>query len=193
MRTFIAIELEHAIKRPLIRLLREELPRSRDVRWCAENQLHLTLKFLGEVSDTLLPKVCGAAAEASAEVEPFSLRISGLGCFPGPRNPRVMWCGVEDPTGGCRKWVERADPLLEELNFKRETRAFTPHITLGRSRNSSGARVIQEALEDVEPPETDEMLVQQVIVFESRLLPGGAQYKPLATVPLGVEARGRTR
>lgn len=187
MRTFIAIELEPALRRPLLRLLAEELPRSRDVRWCTENQLHLTLKFLGEVSDAVLPKVCDAAATAGGQVEPFPIRIRGLGCFPGPRNPRVLWCGVEDSTGGCRRWVELADPLLEELGFKRETRAFTPHITLGRSRNTGGTRVLTEALESAPAPDTDEMQVSQVIVFESRLLPAGAQYKPLATIPLGAQ------
>ncbi len=184
MRTFVAIELEPLLRRPLVKLLRT-LPDSEGVKWCTEHQLHVTLKFLGEVTDRQIAKVCDAVAAASAEVEPFPLRIRGLGCFPGPSNPRVLWCGVEDPTGSCRRWVELADPLLAEMNFKPETRAFTPHITLGRSRSTAGARVIQEVLESVAPPDTDEMQVGQVIVFESRLLPGGAQYKAMATVPLG--------
>lgn len=185
MRTFIAIELDPRLKRPLLRLLRSELPRSREVRWVTENQLHLTLKFLGEVRDDQLSAVCQAAEQACAAVTPFPLRISGLGVFPAPRNPRVLWCGVVDPTQSCRAWVEAADPRLADLNFKPETRAFTPHITLGRSKSSVGAEVLREALETVSLPETEEMTVDRVIVFESILRPSGAVYKPLATLPLG--------
>lgn len=185
MRTFIAIELDAALRRPLLKLLREELPQTRDVRWATEQQLHVTLKFLGEISDAQLPRVCEAVQTASTQVPPFPLSISGLGCFPGQRNPRVLWCGVEDPTGGCQRWVELADPLFADLGFKPETRAFTPHITLGRSRSTAGGQVIREVLDTVPPPQTDQMQVERVVIFESRLLPTGAQYKPLATVPLG--------
>lgn len=185
MRTFIAIELEEAQRRPLLKLLREVFPADRDVRWCSEHQLHITLKFLGEVGDAQIAKVCDAAAAASAQIEPFAIRVRGLGCFPGPRNPRVLWCGVDDPAGGCRRWVELADPLFTALGFPPEGRAFTPHITLGRSRSTAGGRVFQRVLETAPPPDTATLEVQRVVVFESRLLPGGAQYKPLATVPLG--------
>ncbi|MCK4341689.1 MAG: RNA 2',3'-cyclic phosphodiesterase [Phycisphaerae bacterium] len=184
MRTFIAIELEPALRGPLLKLLRG-LPPAEGVRWVTERQLHLTLKFLGEVRDAQLSQVCDAVVAAGSQVEPFSLRIKGLGVFPAPRNPRVLWCGVEDPTKGCRRWVEAADPLLAKLNFKPETRAYTPHITLGRSRSSAGARVLREVLETAPPLETEQMQVERVVVIESRLLPTGAQYKPLATVSLG--------
>lgn len=185
MRTFIAIELSPEVKRPLVRLLRDGLPRAKDVRWVTEQQLHLTLKFLGDISDDQLARVCQVAQEASRTVVPFSLQIHGLGVFPAPRNPRVLWCGVNDPESGCRRWVEAADPLLTELNIKPETRAYTPHITLGRSRSTIGANALRDVLESTELPTTDEMLVEQITVFESQLRPGGAVYKPLATIPLG--------
>ena len=185
MRTFIAIELTPALRRPLVKLLREGLPRTREIRWCTENQLHVTLKFLGDVTNAQLATVCDVAKTASRDVQPFEMRIAGLGCFPGPRNPRVLWCGVEDPSSGCRRWVELADPLLQALGFKPETRAFTPHITLGRSRSSAGGSVMQEVLETAPPPKTDTMLVEKVVVFESRLLPSGAQYRPVTTLSLG--------
>jgi len=185
VRTFIAIELEPALRRPLLALLREVFPRHRDVRWCSENQLHVTLKFLGEIREDQLPQVCDAATAASAQVPPFSMRIKGLGCFPNPHSARVLWCGVEDLTQSCRRWVELADPLFAQLGFPPENRAFTPHITLGRSRAPGGGRVLSEMLETAPPPETESMTVRQVVVFESRLLPTGAQYTPRATLPLG--------
>ena len=97
MRCFVAIELAPALHRPLVRLLREQLPRTREVRWCSEQQLHVTLKFLGDVLDEQVPAVCDAVAAASEFIKPFTLRLTDLGCFPSPRNPRVFWCGVDDP------------------------------------------------------------------------------------------------
>ncbi len=185
MRTFIAIELTPALRRPLLKLLQEVFPRHRDVRWCSENQLHVTLKFLGEVRPEQLPQVCEAARTASAQVQPFVLRIKGLGGFPNPRSPRVLWCGVEDPTGSCRRWVELAEPLFDELGFPPEGRAFTPHITLGRSRGPGGNGILRDILATAPPLETEPMTVERVVVFESHLLPTGARYNPLATLALG--------
>lgn len=166
-----------------MRLL-QGMPRATGVRWCNDRQLHITLKFLGDVSDTQLPDVCKVVEDACAQVAPFNIRVRGLGVFPAPQNPRVLWCGVEDPTASCRRWVELADPGFTALRFKREARAFTPHITLGRSRSTPGAQVLRRVLDETKAPETAEMEVHQVLVFESHLRPGGAHYEPLATVPL---------
>ncbi len=185
MRCFVAVELDRALRTPLVGLLRERLPRTRDVRWCTEQQLHVTLKFLGEVRDGQLPAVCDAVTAAARSVEPFALCLSGLGCFPSPRNPRVLWCGVEDTTGGCARWVERVDPLFEELGFPRETRAFHPHVTLGRSKGPGGAEVMRRVLEEISVAPGPEMTVGQVVLFESRLSPQGAQYTPQLKARLG--------
>ena len=185
MRTFIAVELDAALREPLVKLLRKGLPKDRDVRWCAENQLHVTLKFLGEIDDDRLAKVCEVVRNVSTQIDPFTISLGPLGCFPNPRSARVLWCGIEDAAAGCRRWVELADPLLEELGIERETRAFTPHITLGRSKASGGARVMERVLETIAPPVAGEMQVAQVVIFESRLRPTGAEYFPLFTTPLG--------
>ena len=186
MRCFVAIELDQPQRRPLVRLLRETLPRTRDVRWCSEQQLHVTLKFLGEVRDEQVPAICDAVAAASEFVKPFTLKLTDLGCFPSPRNPRVLWCGVADPTDGCARWLNLADPLFEELGFARETRAYHPHITLGRSKSAAGSRIICGVLDEVSAPAAPELAVKQVILYESRLLPSGAQYIPQFKAQLGV-------
>jgi len=184
MRCFVAVELDAALRDPLVCLLREQLPPTRDVRWCTEQQLHVTLKFLGEVRDSQLSAVCDAVAAAAARVEPFPLRLTGLGCFPSPRNPRVLWYGVEDKVGGCARWLELADPLFEELGFPCEAREFHAHVTLGRSKSSPGSSILRRLLEEVTAPPTREMTVGQVVLFESRLSPRGAQYTPRFTAPL---------
>jgi 2'-5' RNA ligase len=185
MRCFVAVELDAALRRPLVALLRQQSPRSRDVRWCTERQLHVTLKFLGEVADDRISAVCEAITAAAEFVEPFSLRLSGLGCFPSGRSPRVLWCGVEDESNGCARWVELADPLFEDLGFPRETRSFTPHITLGRSRNPAGGDAMRRVLDEVAAPAAPAMTAREVVLFESRLAPGGAQYTLRFKAPLG--------
>ncbi|MFQ5805367.1 MAG: RNA 2',3'-cyclic phosphodiesterase [Phycisphaerae bacterium] len=185
MRCFVAVELDRALRAPLERVLREQLPRTREVRWCTEQQLHVTLKFLGEVRESQLAALCDAVAAAAARVEPFLLRLTALGCFPGPRNPRVLWCGIEDKADGCARWLEFADPLLERLGFPREARKFHPHVTLGRSKSSAAGDVMRRVLEEVTVPPTQDMTVDQVVLFESRLSPHGAQYTPQFTARLG--------
>lgn len=185
MRCFVAIELDPALRNPLVRLLREQLPRTRDVRWCSEHQLHVTLKFLGEVADQQTPNACEVVAAAAAQLQPFAIRLSGLGCFPSPNRARVLWCGMEDTTAGCQRWLALADPPLAELGFERETRAYHAHITLGRSKARGGSAVIRHVLETVPAPPPNEMTVDHLVLFESRLGPGGARYYPVSQVPLG--------
>ncbi|MGD8454154.1 MAG: RNA 2',3'-cyclic phosphodiesterase [Phycisphaerae bacterium] len=184
MRCFVAVALAPALRRSLLRLL-GGLPRSREVRWCTEDQLHVTLKFLGDVADGRVPQVAEVMKTAAAGIEPFALRLGKLGCFPSPRHPRVLWCGLDDAANGCARWLAAADPLLGEMGFERETRAFTPHITLGRSKSSAGSGELQRALETTAPPPAEEIVVEEVTLFESRLLPQGAQYTVVATAKLG--------
>ena len=186
MRCFVAIELSPELRSPLVRLLRQ-LPRASGARWVTEDQLHVTLKFLGEVNEAQLPAVCEAIRTASSQVEPFRARLGPLGGFPSPRSPRVLWCGFDDPGGHCARWVELADPLLAELGFAAEARAFTPHITLGRSKSPDGTAALREVLEKTAAPQAGEMLAQQVTLFESRLSPQGAQYTPVCRAALGAD------
>lgn len=184
MRCFVAVELSDAGRRVLLKLLRG-LPREREVRWCSEPQLHVTLKFLGDVRDGDLSAVCGALAAASAEVAPITLRLDGLGVFPNVHSPRVFWVGVDDPARACARWVSIADPLLAELGFAAETRVFTPHITLGRSKGPGGNRALARMLDETAAPEAVEMTAEEVVLFESHLSPQGARYSRVATFALG--------
>ena len=185
MRCFVAIELDQTLHHPLARMLREQLSHSRDVRWCGPQQLHVTLKFLGEARDEQLTSLCEAISAASEFIEPFSIRMEGLGCFPTPRNPKVIWCGLDDPERGCTRWLDLADPLFVELGFQGDTRAYHPHITLGRAKTPAGAKLIRETLDQVEVPAVPAMKVMQVVLFESRFAPTGARYTPRFKARLG--------
>ena len=185
MRCFTAIVLPEATRRMLARLGGASVRQSKAVRWSTPDKLHITLKFLGQVADAQLPAVCDAVRAASSDIAPFSVRLAGLGCFPAPRNPRVLWCGIEDPAEGCARWVAAAEPLLADLGFKPEARAYTPHITLARSKSGEGNSILRRVLQDTAAPRTEELKVRQVVLFESRLDSSGACYMPMATTRLG--------
>jgi 2'-5' RNA ligase len=191
MRCFVAVELDRALREAIATRLVARLPRDPGVRWCTQQQLHVTLKFLGEAPDELLPQLCQVVAAAAADIEPFHLTVGGLGAFPSPRSPRVLWIAVDDPAAGCARWLAAADPRLAELGFEPETRPFHPHVTLGRSRSPRGSRIMRDVLRDPtaavgagELP-SGRVRVEQVVLFESRLERGGAQYRPLYSASLG--------
>lgn len=184
MRCFVAIELSDDVKRPLLRLLDERLPRGRGVRWCSPQQLHLTLKFLGEVEQSQLTGVRRALDAASAQLPPFELTLATLGVFPQPERPRVFWVGVDDPAEGCGRWLAAADPLFAELGFASEQRAFTPHITLGRSKSPEGGKLMRSLLSSLPKPGSPTMTADHVVLFESRLRPSGAEYRPVHSAAL---------
>ncbi|MEP0847881.1 MAG: RNA 2',3'-cyclic phosphodiesterase [Phycisphaerae bacterium] len=184
MRCFVAIELDLGAREALASLVRNA-PRSRDVRWCSPEQLHVTLKFLGDVDDALLPGVCDAVVNAAARVEPFTVALGEIGAFPNARSPRVLWCGLSDPSGGCAAWLRAADPAMEALGFEPERRALHPHITLARSRAGPGNAFLARMLAELPFPPARETSVEAVVLFQSTLDPRGVRYTPMLRAPLG--------
>ncbi|MCH7872706.1 MAG: RNA 2',3'-cyclic phosphodiesterase [Planctomycetes bacterium] len=183
MRCFVAVELEQSVRSAIARFVLQELPAGPDVRWCGEDQLHITLKFLGDVDDARLSRVCEIVSDSAKRLTPFDLTIGRLGCFPPRGSPRVMWMGVADPDDRCAKWVAAADVALVDLGFERERRAFTPHITLGRAKNRAGGALVARLVDTMAGPPPMTMQVKSLTVFESRLSPSGARYHAVSTAP----------
>ncbi len=187
MRCFVAVELEQSVRSTIARFVHQELPAGPDVRWCSEDQLHITLKFLGDVDAARLSRVCEFVSESAKHLTPFELTIGGLGCFPPRGSPRVMWMGVEDPDSNCAKWVAAADAELADLGFERERRAFTPHIALGRTKNRAGGALVARLVETLDGPSPMTMRVESLTLFESRLSASGARYCSVLGAPLRSE------
>lgn len=188
MRCFFAIELDETARNELARWMRACAGPARDVRWCSPDQLHVTLQFLGETPANAVTAVDAAARRASSLTPPFSLRLGRIGAFPDPHRPRVLWCGLDDPQDGGRRWLSHASTLLAELGYPAESRAFTPHITLARSRSAEDSRQISALLTAAAAPASIEFDVRHVTLFESALRPGGARYVALSRTPLGTSA-----
>ena len=185
MRAFIAIELDQAARAALVRVLDAEQTRSRGLRWVAPHQLHVTLKFLGDIDESRLPEIERIMCAASAAVAPFRLMLGRVGCFPSTRDPRVLWIAADDPHGNCARWLAPADEGLIALGIEPERRELTPHITLARSQNPAGSTAIRTALKRIALPALPSE-IREVVLFESTLLPTGARHTPRLRIPLGV-------
>jgi len=139
--------------------------------------MHLTLKFLGEIEETMIPPISEAISRTCAGREPFMLHLAGVGVFPGAKCPRILWAGVAQGEEQLRSIFSRLDPLLERIGFPQEKRVFHPHVTLGRIKAlHDRRRFVAHAAENREV-DVGSMMVEAVHLTESRLRSEGAEYR----------------
>ena len=186
IRTFVAIPLDPAIARAAAGLMRRLRQPGDGVKWVPADNLHLTLKFLGEVENTEVPGVCEVLREVCAKLPRFDLHFHGVGGFPELQRARVLFAGVEDSSETLSQLVPRLEQRYADLGYKPEPRDYTPHLTLGRigrrSRRADEA-VIQRMLAE-QQTELGQMTVATVQVFASFLDKGGPTYQVMDTVTL---------
>lgn len=184
VRAFIAFALPEDVRSHLRRvqaaLKKEDWP----VKWVQPDNIHLTLKFLGDVPEAEIPSIRRAMEAAADGFEAIRLSASGLGAFPGVKRPRVIWCGVGGDLEALTALHERLETELAALGKEKEDRAFKGHLTLGRVKG----RVPPEALVDAvtRHGQTESRIFSGdcLYLFQSRLKPGGPEYRELACVRL---------
>ena len=193
-RTFIALELDESLQAYLggiIHRMAQELP---DLRWVDPAGIHLTLAFLGELSDEQLVEAMQAAELAARKVPSFDYRLSQPGVFGSPRQPRVIWIGIDEPTGRLLKLHQVLNQELEQRGFEVDKRPFSPHLTLCR---------IKAPLKPDEQQRLQRLIaarnvisssstyhVHHLSVMKSELLRAGARYTALQDFPLGGSSEG---
>ncbi len=189
VRTFIAIELDEAVKAALTDLqeqLQTEAPH-RAVRWVKPGGIHLTLKFLGDVPADRIEEIEQALTQACAGIPAFSFSVGGLGCFPNPRRPRVLWVGVQEESSNLKRLQKAIEEGMEELGFSPERRSFHAHLTLGRVRRrtrSGDVRRLGRLVQESDIGQVGQMEARAVSLIKSDLRPTGAVYTQLAAVEL---------
>lgn len=191
MRLFVAAEPSARVRASAaacVERLRERLDRavaSTGIRWVPPNNLHLTVWFLGEVSDARAAAVLDALRPPLA-VPPFDLHLSGFGAFPPSGPPRVLWLGV---TAGLEELARAHDQVGERLQpwgFNHETRAYSAHLTIARVKeppHGAARAALRQAIAH-EPADAGTSRISELVVFRSRTAPKGAVYEPLLRVPL---------
>lgn len=185
MRLFAAIELDPAIRRKLTRLQTELALHGRGIRWVGDDQMHLTVKFLGEVPDADVPAVCEMLREIAQATSPFEFSVEGVGCFPPAGSVRVIWAGLSEPSGRLAACRDACEARYADLGFKPERRGFTPHLTLARVKQASLSSAIRAAVTRRPDFSAGRQCVHELVMFESQLRREGAEYVPVCRCELG--------
>jgi 2'-5' RNA ligase len=184
VRLFVAVLLTEATRGALAAEIDRLRQAGRGVSWVGVDNLHVTLKFLGEVDATTAAAVRDALAGSVAEIGRFALEIRGLGAFPSPNRPRVIWAGIGDGADHLRHLAERVDAALAAVGFPAEDRPFTGHVTLGRVREPRRDLALAEALSASAGRLFGLVPVDRIVLVQSQLSPKGARYTPLDASPL---------
>jgi 2'-5' RNA ligase len=185
----VAVLLDAPVRAALGAEIDRLRPLGRGVAWVAPENLHLTLKFLGEVEEGRTAELTGSLTGAVAGLAPFEAVIEGLGGFPTPTRPRVLWAGVTASGEALGRLAARVEAALAALGFAREGRPFSAHVTLGRVRLPRRNPALSAALAAGAARSFGTSPVGRVSLMRSELSPRGARYTELAALPLGGAGR----
>ena len=189
IRVFVAVALGNELKGELraVQQKLQDLTTVRVVRWVAPENIHLTLKFLGEVDATRQADLTAALQESASTFGPFTLTVRGLGCFPNARRPNVIWAGLDGQVPLAIELARRVEDAYHALGFARDSRPFSPHLTLGRIRREarpSDRAAIGTAVEQFPAKDHGIIVSDSVHLIRSVLTADGSIYTALATVHL---------
>jgi 2'-5' RNA ligase len=183
MRTFIAIELPERVKKN-IELAQAPLKKTNAfVSWVKPGNIHITLKFLGEVPEEKINDVSLATEKALEGIKKFRMSLKGMGAFPDFRRPRVIWIGAENGEKELSYLAGRVEEEMEKIGFPKENRKFSAHFTIGRVKSPKNIETLMELVKSSDFL-TDEIEVNEVVMMRSQLHPAGAIYTPLKKIQL---------
>lgn len=187
MRLFVAVDLDESVRRAALRLartLRERLePSQVQASWVAPGNLHLTLKFLGEVEERLATEVRAAMAPPFGEPR-FECELAGVGAFPPTGPARVLWLGISAGAEALVRLQAEVESRVRPFGFPPESRPFSAHLTVARFRTPAPTKV-RELLGEGSSGPIGRCAIDHVTLYQSHLSPRGATYTPLARAPLG--------
>jgi len=184
MRTFIAIELPQSIIDALGNVLERLKSAKLKIRWVRTENIHLTLKFLGDIPPEAVDPIRRTLSDSVQNYSPISLSAKGGGIFPGIKNPRVVWVGLSGQVSRLKALQGALEENLAALGFEKDKRAFKSHVTLGRIKGAVDPVKLNAALDDLMEFRTEPFLADRIVLFQSDLRPAGAVYTKLASAPL---------
>ncbi len=187
MRCFIAIDIDEEVKKLLSDLQRdlrnEANVKKNDVKWVNIENMHLTLKFLGEVTEDRIVEICDAVKEIAGRHKSFELGIKKVGFF-GSRSAKVLWVGTDNGTEKLCALQKEIESKLQQAGWPRDNREFSSHLTLCRVKNFKAGIRLAEIAKDYENFEAGGSWIDSVSVYQSQLKPTGPVYTVLAKCEL---------
>jgi 2'-5' RNA ligase len=185
IRTFVAIELDALVQSRAMRLIERLRTNDVHVNWVERKNLHLTLKFLGDVPTLEMPDVCKTVLEVASRVAPLEIEIAGAGAFPEARRPRVIWLGVRAGSEQLVTLHQAIDEALQPLGHRGDSRPFKPHLTLGYVREGSPMTgSLANSIVRSQDFEAGTSVVTEALVLASHPDVAGPRYEVLARCPL---------
>jgi 2'-5' RNA ligase len=186
IRAFIAVDLDDPVIKKICNVVEILKSRITEIRWLRKENLHLTLKFLGNIAESQVEPIAAALRHSLGLFSPCTISAKGLGVFPDFRRPKILWVGL---TGDqLVQLAAEIESALMPLGFTPENRAFTPHLTIGRWREGSRpAKNLRQEIDSLNDFEFGACAVRQIVLFQSVLKPEGASYSELRTIQLGAE------
>lgn len=176
IRAFVAIDLPDDVRNALVKARSdiEEGLRRDAVRWVKPQNIHLTLRFLGNTGLEKLPEFVQKMDDIAGGHQAFDLHLGGVGCFPNARRPRVLWIGIDGAKDRLKSLQANVEDLVVDSGWKRENRRFHPHLTLGRVKNSR--EVVEKGIQWGKILQHGVIPVGAIHLIESNLTPSGAIY-----------------
>ncbi len=183
IRTFVCIPVPLSVKEAVGSFIKELKSCGGDIKWVSPDNLHLTLKFLGDVEESIISEIASCTAEAAASFSPFTVEIGGAGAFPGMKRPRVLWIGITRSSDKLKNLAAAIDQSLAGIGFEKDKRPFSGHVTIGRVRSLKRIEHVAELMikSGFEPQLFN---ADAVHVMRSVLTPRGPIYSVLNTINL---------
>lgn len=188
-RVFIAVELTSPAREAIANLVHNLKGELNHVRWLEANQMHVTLKFIGEVTNNRLPEISQQISKACNRIQPFSLTLQGLGAFPPQSSPKVLWVGIAGRVDLLRIIHDRLEHSLVSLNIEREARAYTAHLTLGRVDRDADVNRITSVMQEHLSTEFAKLNVDRIALYSSTRQADDTLYKVIDVVELRAESK----
>jgi 2'-5' RNA ligase len=184
IRAFVAFNLPSDIIDHASGLQSDLKARGLRLRWVRPRNLHLTLKFLGDIPPAVVPEVGSALERASRGTEPLNLTVQGMGAFPGIKRARVLWIGLGGQIEALQLLYSSIEDELAGLGLPREKRGFKAHLTLARMKGRLAPQKLLEAVQALGDYEPRPFRARQLILYKSDLRPQGAIYTPMVEISL---------
>ncbi|MCX7822753.1 MAG: RNA 2',3'-cyclic phosphodiesterase [Syntrophobacterales bacterium] len=185
IRAFIAIDLPEIVKRDLENLQKILMSETKKIRWVRPEGIHLTLKFLGNIRINFIQKIEEIIKGVVQHYKPLRLTPKGCGAFPSLKNIRVIWVGLEGDVDILRELQKTLEQELEVIGFPKEDRHFTPHLTLGRAKDSyRDERLSKALLLNASTFQSSSFYADEIVIFKSTLTPSGAIYSKISAIKL---------
>ena len=185
IRTFIAIEIPGNIISKIRELQEGIKVYGLKIRWVRSENIHLTLKFLGDVEAVKVGEIAEAISKTVKGYTPISLKAKGIGVFPGIKRPRVLWVGLTGQLEALVRLQKTLDENLKLLGFPGEKRPFKGHLTMGRIKERIDVKKFGDVLMAFRRFESETFTAGRLILYKSELKPSGALYTEMASASLG--------